>query len=118
MSCSRTDHGAACRDQTQELSIRSPKLYHYATVLPYRTRLFFPSIFICYLISTIKWTIKYKHNVRMQAVGACDYIVFLSKACTCFKLHIKVFKIEIKIDLQKVYKYKESSRRDNCYMYV
>ena len=34
MSCSRTQHGAACGDQTQDLSIRSPTLYHYATMLP------------------------------------------------------------------------------------
>ena len=34
MSCSRTQHGDACGDQTQDLSIRSPTLYHYANALP------------------------------------------------------------------------------------
>ena len=33
MSCSRAQHGAACGGQTQDLSIRSPMLYHYATAL-------------------------------------------------------------------------------------
>ena len=33
MSCSRTQHGAACEDRTQDLAIRSPTLYHYATEL-------------------------------------------------------------------------------------
>ena len=33
-SCSRTQHGAACEDRTQDLSILSLMLYHYATVLP------------------------------------------------------------------------------------
>ena len=36
MSCSRTQHGDACGDGTQDLSIRSPTLYHYATALPQR----------------------------------------------------------------------------------
>ena len=31
MSCSRTQHGDACGDRTQDLSIQSPTLYHYAT---------------------------------------------------------------------------------------
>ena len=35
MSCSRTQHDAACGDQTPGLSILSPTLYHYATALPY-----------------------------------------------------------------------------------
>ena len=35
MSCSRTQHGVACGDRTQDLSIRSPTLYHYATALPW-----------------------------------------------------------------------------------
>ena len=34
MPCSRTQHGAACGDPTQDLSIRSPMLYHYATAPP------------------------------------------------------------------------------------
>ena len=34
MSCSRTQHAVACGDRTQDLSIRSPTLYHYATALP------------------------------------------------------------------------------------
>ena len=34
MSCSRTQHGDACGDRTQDLSIRSPTLYHYAAALP------------------------------------------------------------------------------------
>ena len=34
MPCSRTQHGDACGDRTQDLSIRSPTLYHYATALP------------------------------------------------------------------------------------
>ena len=33
VSCSRTQHCAASGDQTQEFSILSPKLYHYATTL-------------------------------------------------------------------------------------
>ena len=33
MSCSRTQKGEACGDRTQDLSIRSPTLYHYATAL-------------------------------------------------------------------------------------
>ena len=33
MSCSRTQHGAACGNQTQDPSIRSPMLYYYATTL-------------------------------------------------------------------------------------
>ena len=35
VSCSRTQHGDACGDRTQDLSIRSPTLYHYATTLPF-----------------------------------------------------------------------------------
>ena len=35
MSCSGTQHGAACGDRAQDLSIRGPTLYHYATSLPY-----------------------------------------------------------------------------------
>ena len=35
MSCSGTQHGAACRDRTQDLSIRGPTHYHYSTALPY-----------------------------------------------------------------------------------
>ena len=31
---SRTQHGDACGDRTQDLSIRSPTLYHYATAHP------------------------------------------------------------------------------------
>ena len=31
MFCSRTQHGAACGDRTQDLSTRSPTLDHYAT---------------------------------------------------------------------------------------
>ena len=31
MSCSMTQHGDACGDQTQDLSIRSLMLYHCAT---------------------------------------------------------------------------------------
>ena len=34
VSCSRTQHGDAYGDRTQDLSIRSPTLYHYATTLP------------------------------------------------------------------------------------
>ena len=34
VSCSRTQHGDACGDRTQDISIRSPTLYHYATALP------------------------------------------------------------------------------------
>ena len=34
MSCSRTQYGDACGDRTQDLSIQSPTLYHYATALP------------------------------------------------------------------------------------
>ena len=34
MSCPRTHHGDACGDRTQDLSIQSPTLYHYATALP------------------------------------------------------------------------------------
>ena len=34
MSCSRTQRGDACGVRTQDLSIRSPTLYHYATALP------------------------------------------------------------------------------------
>ena len=34
MPCSRTQHGDACGVRTQDLSIRSPTLYHYATALP------------------------------------------------------------------------------------
>ena len=33
MSRSRTQRGDACEDRTQNLSIRSPTLYHYATAL-------------------------------------------------------------------------------------
>ena len=35
MPCSRTQHGDACGVRTQDLSIRSPTLYHYATALPF-----------------------------------------------------------------------------------
>ena len=35
MSCSMTQHGAACGDRTQDLWIWSPMLYHYATLLPH-----------------------------------------------------------------------------------
>ena len=35
MSCSRTQHANTCGDQTQDLSIRSPTLYHYATALSF-----------------------------------------------------------------------------------
>ena len=31
MSCSGTQHDDACGDRTQDLSIRIPTLYHYAT---------------------------------------------------------------------------------------
>ena len=34
MSCSRTHHGDACGDRFQNISIRSPTLYHYATSPP------------------------------------------------------------------------------------
>ena len=34
MPCSRTQHGDACGVRTQDLKIRSPTLYHYATALP------------------------------------------------------------------------------------
>ena len=34
MSCSRTQHVEACGDRTQDLSIRSLTLYHYATAPP------------------------------------------------------------------------------------
>ena len=34
VSCSRTQHDDACGDRTQDLSIRSLTLYHYATTLP------------------------------------------------------------------------------------
>ena len=33
MSCSMTKYGAGSGDRIQELSIQSPMLYHYATVL-------------------------------------------------------------------------------------
>ena len=34
MSCSMVQHGAACGDRTQDFSIRSLMLQHYATALP------------------------------------------------------------------------------------
>ena len=34
MSYLRTQHDDACGDRTQDLSIQSPMLYHYATALP------------------------------------------------------------------------------------
>ena len=34
MSCSRTQHGDTCEDRTNDLSVRSPTLYHCAIVLP------------------------------------------------------------------------------------
>ena len=37
MPCSRTQHGDACGVRTQDLKIRSPTLYHYATALPMNT---------------------------------------------------------------------------------
>ena len=43
MSCSRTQHGDACEDRTQELSIWSLTLYHYATAL---TRTLFKDSYI------------------------------------------------------------------------
>ena len=33
MSCSWTQHGVACGDRTQDLSIRSPTLYNYTIAL-------------------------------------------------------------------------------------
>ena len=33
MPFSRTQHGDPCGDRTQDLSIRSPTLYHYATAI-------------------------------------------------------------------------------------
>ena len=43
MSCSRTQHGDACGDRTQDLSILSLTLYHYATPLP----------LLCYVLQNI-----------------------------------------------------------------
>ena len=40
VSCSRTQHGAACGGRTQDLSTRSPMLYHYATALQTLTYFF------------------------------------------------------------------------------
>ena len=37
MSCLRTQHSDACGNRTQDLSIRNPMLYHYATALPCTT---------------------------------------------------------------------------------
>ena len=65
MPCSRTQHGDACGDRTQDLSIRSPTLYHYATALP-MAKYEIPDIdSICELdISKDQWKIKTKNAVR------------------------------------------------------
>ena len=43
--CSRTQHGAACGDRTQDLSNRSLMLYHYATALP--LKVFVTNLLVC-----------------------------------------------------------------------
>ena len=53
MSCSRAQHGAVCGNRTQELSIWSPMLYHYATALPQKNLKLYSHIKMSYIPDSI-----------------------------------------------------------------
>ena len=88
MSCSRTQHGGACGDRTQDLSIRSQTPYHYATALPkiilYQSYINYMYVFIIDVI--LRSDCDMKSSTELACVCVCVCVCMCVCMCVCARV--------------------------------